>query len=317
MARKKAGQESGGGLPEWMATYSDLVTLLLTFFVLLFSMASVDVTKFEAVASSIRSSFNIMNMSSMMNKNTGDEVLSITDKVNAAEDSEEPMPEPGSKEYTEMLQGMVSELQVQVNELNDQIAAYQDAELENQEGAQDNLEGEQENQTSPTYELSDEEIIQKEIHDARQQKLNNFKQDILEEVDKLGIGGYVSIVDQEERLVLRLNSQILFDSGSATLRPEGRNVMIKLGESFHNLDHLVDVQGHTDNVPIRNAQFPSNWELSTQRATNVVRILQDECGVPPSLLRSTGFGEYQPIGDNTTPDGRQSNRRIDIVITAK
>ena len=304
MARKKIEEQSGGA-PEWMTTYSDLVTLLLTFFILLFSLSAIDAAKFEAITASLRSSFSVINRSGMLHSNTGDTIISITDQTNAQEDQEEPPPEPGSKEHVEMLEGTIFELRQEVEVLSDELAQYQEIEAEAEEDSRD---------TTP-YEMTEEEIIQKEIRDARQQKLNNFKQDILEEIDVLGIGGYVSIVSEEERLVLRLNSQILFDSGSATLRQEGRDVMLSLGESFQDLDHFIDVQGHTDNVPIRTSQFPSNWELSTQRATNVVRILQDECQVPPSRLRSTGFGEYQEISDNATPEGRQNNRRIDIVIT--
>ena len=308
MARKKVEDESRSA-PEWMTTYSDLVTLLLTFFVLLFSLSAIDAAKFDAITSSLRSSFNVVNMSGLFNKNEGDVLISVTDRVNAPEEAETPPPEPGSKEYTEMLEGTVSELQLEVESLNEELVLYKSAVSE--------LEIEKEiEQNTTMYEMTEEEIAQKEQRDARQEKLNNFKQDILEEIDKLGIGGYVSIVSQEEQLVLRLSSQVLFDSGSASLRAEGRTVMIALGESFRDLDQMIDVQGHTDNVPIRTYQFPSNWELSTQRATNVVRILQDECGVPPAQLRSTGFGEYQPIGDNTTPEGRQTNRRIDIVITS-
>jgi chemotaxis protein MotB len=285
LARKKEPEQEGG-LPEWMATYSDLVTLLLTFFVLLFSMASVDTAKFTAVSASLRSAFSIMDMSDMMSANQGPDMIAITDKTNAAEDNPD-KPKPGSKEYEEMLQGTIEELQEELAEIKSQDPA----------------------------ELTEEEKIQMEIIKARQNKLNNFRKQIDEEIDKMGIGGYVSMVDEDEKLVLRLASQILFASGSATLRPEGREVMLNLGNSFKDLDHNVEVQGHTDNVPISTAQFPSNWELSTQRATNVVRILQDECGVLPTRLRSTGFGEYQPISDNATPEGRQNNRRIDIVIT--
>ena len=285
-----------------MVTFTDLITLLMTFFVLLYSMSSLEASKFESVAQSIRSSFNVYNRSAGLNQKQGDAIFSITNTSNAREESEIPVPEPGSKEYTEMLEGTVSELQFKLSELSEELAQYIDREVPVAED------------TTPV-ELTQEEIMQLEIRAARQKKLETFMEDILEETEKLGIGGYVSIVSEEERLVVRLNSQILFDSGSAALRPEGRTVMIALGDSFLDLDHLIEVQGHTDNVPIRTSQFPSNWELSTQRATNVVRILQDQCGVPPTRLRSTGFGEYQPIGDNTTYEGRQSNRRIDIVIT--
>jgi len=302
LARKKPQQDAKEGAPEWMVTFTDLITLLMTFFVLLYSMSSLEASKFESVAQSIRSSFNVYNRSAGLNQKQGDAIFSITNTSNAREESEIPVPEPGSKEYTEMLEGTVSELQFKLSELSEELAQYIDREVPVAED------------TTPV-ELTQEEIMQLEIRAARQKKLETFMEDILEETEKLGIGGYVSIVSEEERLVVRLNSQILFDSGSAALRPEGRTVMIALGDSFLDLDHLIEVQGHTDNVPIRTSQFPSNWELSTQRATNVVRILQDQCGVPPTRLRSTGFGEYQPIGDNTTYEGRQSNRRIDIVIT--
>ncbi|MCL2060628.1 MAG: flagellar motor protein MotB [Oscillospiraceae bacterium] len=314
MARKKIEEESRGA-PEWMTTYSDLVTLLLTFFILLFSLSAIDAAKFEAITSSLRSSFNVLNRSGMLNSNTGDAVVAITNQTNAQEEAEEPPVEPGSKEHIEQLEGTISELRQEVEVLSVELAEYQELDAEAEASALANANAPDDARDTTPYEMTEEEIIQKEIRDARQQKLNNFKQDILEEVDLLGIGGYVSIVSEEERLVLRLNSQILFDSGSATLRQEGRDVMLSLGESFQDLDHFIDVQGHTDNVPIRTSQFPSNWELSTQRATNVVRILQDECQVPPSRLRSTGFGEYQEISDNATPEGRQNNRRIDIVIT--
>jgi len=315
LARKKIEEDSGGA-PEWMLTYSDLVTLLLTFFILLFSLSAIDASKFDAITSSLRSSFSIVNKSGMLNSNAGDVMISVTDKSNATEDAETPPPEPGSREYTEMLEGTIVELREEVAALNGEVETLNEEVVTLNEDIY-NLQdiGEDDLQKTTPYEMTEEEIIQKELRDARQQKLNNFKQDILEEVDKMGIGGYVSIVSEEERLVLRLNSQILFDSGSATLRAEGREVMLALGDSFRALDHLIDVQGHTDNVPINTYQFPSNWELSTQRATNVVRILQDDCDVPPAQLRSTGFGEYQPIGDNETQEGRQSNRRIDIVIT--
>ena len=131
-----------------------------------------------------------------------------------------------------------------------------------------------------------------------------------------GMVDSVSMSIDERGLVVSLTDTILFDPGRAVIKAEALNELIAVGQALDAQENHIRVEGHTDNVPISTAQFPSNWELSTQRATNVVRILQDNCGLPPTLLRSTGFGEYQPIGDNTTPEGRQSNRRIDIVITS-
>jgi len=355
MARKKAVEEARG-VPEWMVTYTDLVTLLFALFVLLFSLSTIDAAKFNVVSSALRSSFSVVNNSGMLFGNTGDSLVNITDKINANIDFPGQPPKEGSKEYAELLEGMVADLQRQAEELKLKLkeigwesagggagsgagsgsgtgadgtgggaggtggGASGDAGKGGAAGGEAGKGGAG-GITAPDdkklVEMTEEELILKEIRDARQQKLDNFEKDISAGIDRLGIGGYVSIVSQEERLVLRLSSQILFDSGSAKLRPEGRSVMLALGESFRELDHMIEVQGHTDNVPIRTVQFPSNWELSTQRATNVVRLLQDDCGVPPARLRSTGFGEYQPIGDNTTPEGRQSNRRIDIIVSTE
>jgi len=320
VARKKPAEERSGGAPEWMITYSDLVSLLMTFFVLLYSMSSIASERFESAAQSIRGALNMFSRQGggggMFGQNSGDALISITERTNARENADEPPPEPGSKEYEEMLIGMIAELEGEIKGLNTELEGLrEEAAAGEAEGGDLDKTGKGDENSNEEFDLTEEDIIQLEIIEERRRKLDEFMQSILEESERLGIGGYVSIVNQEERLVLRLNSQILFDSGSASLRARGLEVMLALGESFRDLDHNIEVQGHTDSRPIRTTQFPSNWELSTQRATNVVRILQDECGVPPTRLRSTGFGEYQPIGDNATDEGRQSNRRIDIVIT--
>ncbi|HHW18203.1 MAG TPA: OmpA family protein, partial [Firmicutes bacterium] len=79
-------------------------------------------------------------------------------------------------------------------------------------------------------------------------------------------------------------------------------------------DNPIRVEGHTDNWPISTDKFPSNWELSTARATNVVRFLIEEAGIQPERLQAAGYGEYHPIDSNDTPEGRQRNRRVDVIL---
>ena len=306
MARRKREEESLG-LPEWMATYCDLITLVVVFFVLLFSMASIDIEKFEAVFNSIRSSFSIFDASDLMYNNAGDQMLSLLEASNSRYDR--PVPEPGSKEYEEFVEFVMAENESLRAELGITEELTWDAERESEEA------NENEDQDVNEHVLTPEELLFLELEAIRKEKLETFKTDIEGEIEALGIGAFVSIVEEKDKLVLRLNSQILFDSASAVIKTDGRDVLDELGKSFRDLDHFVEVQGHTDSRPIHTTQFPSNWELSNQRATNVVRFLQDQCEVDPVRLRSTGFGEYQPIGDNTTDDGRMLNRRIDIVIT--
>jgi chemotaxis protein MotB len=113
--------------------------------------------------------------------------------------------------------------------------------------------------------------------------------------------------------------EILFDSGQATLKPAGVEVLHRVGAVLKKAENrLIIVQGHTDNVPIvgRLAErFPTNWELSAARAVNVVRFLQEEVGLDPTWLSASSFSEYQPRSDNSTEEGRQKNRRIEILLS--
>ena len=116
------------------------------------------------------------------------------------------------------------------------------------------------------------------------------------------------------RLQVRALDQILFGSGSTSIKAEGREVLSKLARQLKDLArHRIRVEGHTDNLPISTPRYPSNWELSGERAAVVVRFLVDQ-GLDPAKLSAAGFGPYQPIAGNATPKGRARNRRIEIVL---
>jgi len=128
--------------------------------------------------------------------------------------------------------------------------------------------------------------------------------------------GRVQISELQGKMTVRLAEKVLFPSGSATLAREGKGTLQKVADAFKDLkDRIVRVEGHTDDVPIKSAAFPSNWELSAARAIAVVRFLQDQ-GVDPARLAAAGYGEWQPIAANDTPEGRAQNRRIEITLAA-
>ncbi|TYO99862.1 chemotaxis protein MotB [Geothermobacter ehrlichii] len=132
--------------------------------------------------------------------------------------------------------------------------------------------------------------------------------------------GEITISELQGRLTVNMVERILFDSGSADIKPEGLKILARVGDILKNVqDKDILVEGHTDNVPISarlRDRFPSNWELSTARAANVVHFLQDRVGIPGSRLAIVGYGEHRPIADNDTPEGREENRRIQIVLVA-
>ncbi len=115
-------------------------------------------------------------------------------------------------------------------------------------------------------------------------------------------------------LVISLGEGGFFDSGSDVLKPEGRKLLDAIASGLVSTHNHIRVEGHTDNLPIKNSKFPSNWELSTARATAVVSCLIVKYGFDPQLLSAAGYGEYRPASSNATAEGRARNRRVDIVV---
>ncbi|MBN1621244.1 MAG: OmpA family protein [Endomicrobiales bacterium] len=121
-------------------------------------------------------------------------------------------------------------------------------------------------------------------------------------------------ITQKEGLVVSLREKLMFDSGKADVHNEAKRVITDIVRLLQGEPNRVAVEGHTDNVPIATQEFPSNWELSTARATNTTRFLIEELKFNPKRLSSAGYGEYQPIASNATINGRAENRRVDIVV---
>ncbi|MCX7841910.1 MAG: OmpA family protein [Clostridia bacterium] len=252
MARKKIEAEESGGAPEWMTTYSDLVTLLLTFFILLFSMAVLDKQKFQEVAFSLKSSLTHKSNGEMFMDNTGKEIFSVMDQVNVADSDEN-------------------------SQKNDDVSKN-------------------------TSSGDSKEKIEKMIKDFQKA------------IDELKLNDLVKVLEEDEQVILRVDSVVLFDLGSADIKESGKVALQKLSEVLKSVNNEIIVQGHTDNIPVNTYLFPTNWELSTKRATNVVLFLVNNCGLKPTKLTATGNGEFKPIAPNDSDQNRQKNRRIDILI---
>lgn len=129
-----------------------------------------------------------------------------------------------------------------------------------------------------------------------------------------GDEGAVSTKMTERGLVVSLASSAFFDAGEAYLRPEAVRIMRKVAVTLKASRRNILIEGHTDNVPIRTRRYPSNWELSTARATAVVRYMIEAQGLPANTLSAAGYGEHKPIAANDSPENRARNRRVDIVI---
>jgi chemotaxis protein MotB len=148
---------------------------------------------------------------------------------------------------------------------------------------------------------------------ASQQNTSQYDslvKDLTEEVKK----GQLQVRQYKDMLTVDVAEQLFFESGRASLKDTGKDVLKKVSDALKGYeDKVIRVVGHTDNVPIKTKVFPSNWELSVARATNVVHFLQ-ETGIPPERMIASGRAEYQPVAENDTPEGRKKNRRIEITL---
>jgi chemotaxis protein MotB len=150
--------------------------------------------------------------------------------------------------------------------------------------------------------------------EAETKRRNEIYEQFVNRLQSMIDGGQLTVSIDAGRIVINLPNNVLFNSGSASLNSEGQQALAQIGGVLKNFsDRRFQVEGHTDNVPIKSARFPSNWELSTTRALAVVHLLT-EMGVTPENLSAAGFGEFRPRADNDTDEGKKLNRRIEIVM---
>ncbi|MDY0132887.1 MAG: flagellar motor protein MotB [Desulforegulaceae bacterium] len=232
--------EGSGGSPAWMATFADLVTLLMCFFVLLFAMSTIQEETFKELVQSLRSALGVQTI-----------------------------PEAGTRE------GLVM-----------QSAKPDDSKPEKQ--AVDEMGA----------------MIQKEI------------QDIVTDVKELimfnKLAGMVDVKETEEGAVITISDLVLFKTGQAQITEDGLDILQKIAGVLKQFQYPIEIAGHTDNIPIDTNEFPSNWELSSRRATEVVRYFIGK-DLNPYSLSAAGYSSFCPVDTNDTEDGRAKNRRVEIV----
>ncbi|SHH27226.1 OmpA/MotB family protein [Caloranaerobacter azorensis] len=236
--RKRVKKEEKKGAPEWMTTYGDMVTLLLCFFVLLFSFSEINVQKFEAIMKSFQGSLGVLK---------GGKTIQDVPFVNNGN-------------------------------------LYQDKSTNEK----------------------------KEIEDFRKLKA------LIEEYAKeKGLETKVIAGIEERGLTIRILDNVFFDSGKAEIKPKAKEILRYIGDILNRKEFKhkhIKIEGHTDTDPIRTSKFPSNWELSAIRATNVLRFLIEEKGIEGNRISSAGYAYYRPVAPNDTPENKAKNRRVDIVI---
>ncbi|SPF51904.1 OmpA family protein [Candidatus Desulfosporosinus infrequens] len=266
MARKQEHEAEKENGERWLLTYSDLITLLMIFFVVLYSMSKVDAQKFQAVAESLNKALGGGTPSKIeVSTNPAGPSLLQTGTPSAATTIPGKGKDPNNTAFTDPAAGAA-----------------------NKNGGAGNA-------------------------DAENLSINTVKAKLDKFATDNGIQATLVSSIEERGLVVSIQETLLFESGSAVITDQARNILEKIATVLAAEPNQIKVEGHTDNLPIHTAQFPSNWELSVIRSTNVVQILQSD-GITPDRLSAAGYGEFRPIASNDTDAGRAKNRRIDLII---
>ncbi|MBE0597041.1 MAG: OmpA family protein, partial [Desulfuromonadales bacterium] len=167
-------------------------------------------------------------------------------------------------------------------------------------------------------ELARQIELERLAREARLAQVKSTYDELVEKMEAEITRGEVTISDLQGKLTVNMVERILFGTGQADIKPAGLEVLRRVGDILKEVeDKEIRIEGHTDNVPISSRLrqiFPSNWELSTARANNVVHFLQGEVRIAGERLSACGYGEFRPIASNDTPEGRAQNRRIQIVL---
>jgi chemotaxis protein MotB len=228
LGRKSKHEGEHENAERWLLTYADLITLLLAFFIVMYSMSKVDAKKFGAMSEALQTIL----------KGKGASILSGEAMLKA---------EKGG-------------------------------------GA---------------MKIGDLKLLQN--------KIKKMAKD-------MGLEGKIDAEMDERGLVIRISESAFFDLGSADLKDQAIKVLDVIAGLLAEIPNHIQIEGHTDNLPIKTEKFPSNWELSVNRSTICVRYLIEKHNFPPERISALGYGEYRPIAGNNTGEGRSKNRRVDIVV---
>ncbi|MFH1852239.1 MAG: flagellar motor protein MotB [Candidatus Neomarinimicrobiota bacterium] len=230
-------EEEGDG-PGWLATYGDMMTLLLCFFVLLFAMSETQMDSFAQLVNSLKSAIG-----------------------------KQQVPEAGTREGLQMIN-------------RDNSLSRVDA--------VDELGG----------------LVKRE--------LSEIVTEVDEFIMKNSLGGQVKVAQDGRGAVITISDMVLFPPGRAEFNTDGEDLLLQVSDMLKQFDYHIKVEGHTDSIPIFTERFKSNWELSTSRASEIVRFFIEN-GIPPEQLSAEGFAEYRPVSTNRNESGRSQNRRVEIV----
>lgn len=276
MEEEDASKEGGAGLPGWVMTFADLMSLLMCFFVLLLSFSEMDVQKFKQIAGSMKDAFGVQKLINIKDIPKGTSII-------AQEFS------PGKPTPT-----VIDDYRQQTTDENKENLDFTDSAFK-----------------SPQQNLEEmKKIVEQEREKKIQEQAEVIKESLKDDID----AGLLEMEIINDEVLIRIREKGSFPSGKADIQESFYPIMDKIGKQLKNVNGRIIVAGHTDNRPISTDQFPSNWVLSAARAANVVHYLSEYSKVPHERMEIRAHAEIMPVVSNDTLENRALNRRVEIVI---
>jgi chemotaxis protein MotB len=272
------------GLPPWLATFADLMSLLMCFFVLLLSFSEMDAIKFKRLAGSMAEAFGIQNQLNVADVPKGTSII--------AQEFSPGIPDPTPINEIWQKTDDITEMSLEVKENNEYDVEQGNV---NQEAG-----------IKARIKEQLEELIEETKQDA-QQLANALYKEI--------VAGEIEIETEGRKIIIRIREKGSFKSGSHILADNYYDVLDEVRGVLKERPGKIQVQGHTDNIPIRRSErYRSNWELSSSRAVSVAEVLLKDGDINPKRFEVAGLADTQPLVDNSTADNRARNRRVEIIV---
>ncbi len=281
------------GLPAWMGTFADLMSLLMCFFVLLLAFSEMDVLKFKQIAGSMKFAFGVQNKIEVKDIPKGTSVIAMEFR-------------PGRPDPTP-----IENIQQQTIDMTQQMLEFQAGD-EDSAGGRQKQRGEQ--RGGSAQQTSTDQSSSQSTTQASQQETNELMKKVAQQLQKQILDGSIEMESLGQQITIRIRENGSFSAGSAFLQPQFRPILRSIGELLADVPGEIEVSGHSDSQQISNELYRSNWDLSAQRAVAVAEELVRAPGFDQSRMEVVGRASNAPLSTNSNAADRSRNRRVEISI---
>lgn len=281
------------GLPAWMGTFADLMSLLMCFFVLLLAFSEMDVLKFKQIAGSMKFAFGVQNKIEVKDIPKGTSVIAMEFR-------------PGRPDPTP-----IENIQQQTIDMTQEMLEFQAGD-EDSAGGRQKQRGEQ--RGGSAQQTATDQSAATASQQADQEQVNEMLKKVAQQLEKQILDGSIEMESLGQQIIIRIRENGSFSAGSAFLQPQFKPILQKIGSLLAEVPGEIEISGHSDSQQISNELYRSNWDLSAQRAVAVAEEIRTAPGFDEQRMSVVGRADTSPLSTNADPTNRSQNRRVEISI---